>query len=219
MSFAGFPVQILRAANAILIAFGIVYGMRVFNIEEHKLEERRSMELLALENISREIGRNPDLSKALMWAIREIIRLFDAKAGAVIMVGEQTGRPNIEVEHGFVPGFAQGFERMSSVDAEKCPVGRVIKEQKPFVTTDMAECPLMVEAVDGPEKVNAVTLLPLTAKTKTFGAIALLFEDVEALKPSNVEFLSTFANQIGLAVENAQLEEQRRIGRVVRSRN
>lgn len=215
MSFAGFPVQIFRTADAILIAFGIVRGMRVFNIEENKQEERRSMELLALENISREIGKNPKLSEALSWAIREIIRLFDAKAGAIIMVSEQTGKPNIEVEHGFVPSFAQNFERMSPADAEKCPVGKVIRGQRPFITSNLAECPLLVAAADEPEKVNAVTLLPLTAKTKTFGAIALLFEDVDALRPSNVEFLSAFANQVGLAVENSQLEEQRRIALVL----
>lgn len=215
LALAGFPVQVLRTADAILITFGIVRGMRVFNIEESKLEEHRSKELLVLEKITREIGRNPNVSEALLWSIKEVIRIFNARAGAIIMVSEQTGKPKIAAEQGFVASFPKNFEIMSREDAEKCPVVKVIKGQGPFATSNMAECPLIVEAADEPDKINAVTLLPLTAKTKTFGAIALLFEDVEALKPSNVEFLGTFASQIGLAVENAQLEEQRRIALVL----
>lgn len=209
LSLTGFPIQILRTVAALLIAFGILRAMHVFNIEEEKQEQRRRTELRALEDISFGIRRNPNFSQALDWAVKEIAKLFDAKAGAIFMVGEKTRRPDVLSEHGFIIKLADKYRIMSAGDAEKCPVRNVIKSQKPFTTSNSAECPYITEATAEPEKINAITILPLIAKEQTIGAIALLFESAEALNPSNLEILSTFAGNIGLAIENARLEEQR----------
>jgi len=209
LSLTGFPIQIFRTLAALLIAFSIVRGMHVFNIEEERQEHRRRLELSTLEEISSEIRRNPNFPQALDRTTKEITKLFDARAGAIFMVSEKTRRPDVVSEHGFTISFADKYKDMPAEVAEKCPIRNVIKSQRPFTTSNRTDCPNIIEATTEPEKINAITVLPLVAKGQSIGAIALLFESAEALRPSNLDILNTFAGNIGLAIENARLDEQR----------
>jgi formate hydrogenlyase transcriptional activator len=93
----------------------------------------------------------------------------------------------------------------TALPVEEGPAGWVWQTQQPLIISNMAEetrFPRFQENLK--ESINSLCDLPLTTARRRLGALAFGSKQIAAYHAADVDFLQLVANQVAVAVENAQ---------------
>jgi nitrate/nitrite-specific signal transduction histidine kinase len=164
------------------------------------LEQRveiRTRQLATLNAISEVVSRSLDLEEVLASALEEITNSLPFENGAAYQVeGDRVQR----VTHCSLPEeTCAAFDQLQHMDEDT-------KELAIHVTSDLIDADLRshLEASD----IHMVVTLPLVAKGKHLGLLALGARVVSSFSPEDLALLRSIAEQVAVAVENARLYAQ-----------
>jgi len=86
--------------------------------------------------------------------------------------------------------------------------GQAALSKKPFVVEDVAADPRLTRVGAKEEGIQSFAAVPIVAKDKVLGVMGVGSYRSRQFPDREVKLLSTIANQMGMAIENAQLYEQ-----------
>jgi len=179
-----------------MFGFLIVY----FTLNYGRLLEEQKQEVLALNAIAEAVNRALEISYLLQNALLEVQRVLNAEYGWIYLLeGDKlvlkSSRGTEELPAAILPSGssvndtslswvqAPRVTRVSSPDSEKLPSG---------------------------PKVRAWASVPIMMKDTFSGLIIIAGRSNDGLTEKKLELIAAFANQIGVALENATLFERLR---------
>ena len=173
-------------------------SMLLIVFDDYKLYTRRLGVVNALTN---SITRAQQQGPMMATALEELKGLMCAKAAWFRLL--EGDRMVISHQIGLSQGFLQ--ERMSvPMDDD---FERTLSGAAPVVVKTSAAQP-SVRPYLKTEKFNHVVLVPVLGKKSVIGTLTLGSRHYFSYSPDEMEFLTTTAHQLGLAVENLRLVEQ-----------
>jgi signal transduction histidine kinase len=174
---------------------------------ERRVEER-THELAALNAIASVVSRSLDLTVIMSDALDQVIEAIGTEAGAAYRLEEADGTLILMAERGLTDDFAGRTGRLA---LEAALAMRAIDEDAPFVwqiAADDSEGELR-EAMQH-EGLQLVIGVPLAAKGKPVGALALGTRAARSLTGEEASLLTAVGRQVGVAIENARLYKAER---------
>lgn len=168
---------------------------------QKKLDHLRTlMEMSALINStldSREIRKR---------AIEAATRLVDAETGSLLLVDQETGDLFFEVALGD-KGVAVKEIRLSKGQGI---AGSVAESGQPIIIHDVQSDPRFFKVADEKSffKTKSMLCVPVMTKEKTLGVLEAINKNNGLFDEADKEGLCALANQVAVAVENANLYQQ-----------
>jgi PAS domain S-box-containing protein len=173
--------------------------------------QKQADEAAALNEIIQEVSQRVNLEHVLETAYRHIRQLMPTDAFIVALLtgnGSQLYYPLIYDE-------GQRFPPRSGEARPETNIGRVILNGQPLLINraeeelDSETSAIDVSALGNEQRPSASLLYaPLKSEQKTIGALSIQSYQPNAYSPGNVTLLERIANQLAIAIQNAQLFEE-----------
>ena len=197
--FGRHPHQFSQEEERLLAGLGHQVGVAIENarlFEETNAALARSNLLYELSNQLHAIQNFED---TLQLAAQQILEAFQA-SGTLISL--QEAAPGAVTRVGIFLSGRQGSERSSVPD----PIAQAVMDTgRPILIPRASQIPDHVPASVLEEGVEALLAVPVQGLSGRHGALALYFRDPKDFRPLDVETLVTYANHLGIALENARL--------------
>ncbi|NOZ72913.1 MAG: GAF domain-containing sensor histidine kinase [Chloroflexi bacterium] len=145
-----------------------------------------------------------DLSTILDHALDRVLSAMQCKKGAIHLIESEEGVLHLAAQRGLDPSSKAQLE-MVSVDSGL--IGRVLKEGEPLLVSDLANEIDYLKSVP-PSLLHSFLGIPIRAKGSVLGVFSILGKAGREFRPEKVALLTSIAEQVGVAVENARLYQQ-----------
>jgi signal transduction histidine kinase len=174
----------------------------------HKLATSAARQLDSLYSISIEIARLHELPPVMDRALGHCLELTGSAFG---FVGLLSGSDQMDVAaiKGFAPSDAGFYERFRLIPVRPSVFGIVITEQRSNISNDVPNDPLHVGQPSGHPPVRTFLGVPLQVGERVIGMIGVA-NKAGGYEAADERLLSTFANQVAVAIDNAGLYERQR---------
>ena len=196
--FSGYKLgwyDFLSVITVGIFGFLIVY----FTLNYGRLLEEQKQEVLALNAIAEAVNRALEISYLLQNALLEVQRVLPAEYGWIYLVeGDK-----------LVLKSSRGTE---GLPAPILPSGSLIGDPSlSWIQAPRAvSVPSNAQRSMGPKDIRAWASVPIMMKDTFSGLIIVAGKNRTALAEKQLELIAAFANQIGVALENATLFERLR---------
>jgi GAF domain-containing protein/ActR/RegA family two-component response regulator len=198
--FGRHPRQFSQEEERLLAGLGHQVGVAIENarlFEETNAALARSNLLYELSN---QLHAIQNFEETLQLAAQQILEAFQAN-GTLISLQEAAAHGAVTRVGIFLSG-RQGSERSSVPD----PIAQAVMDTgRPILIPRASQIPDYVPASVLEEGVEALLAVPVQGLSGRHGALALYFRDPKDFRPLDVETLVTYANHLGIALENARL--------------
>jgi signal transduction histidine kinase len=167
-------------------------------------------QLESLYSISIEISRLHELPPVLDRALGYCLELTRSAFG---FIGLLNGNEQMDVAaiKGFEPSDPSFYEKFRLIPVRPSVFGVVITNQRSKISNDVAHDPDRVGQPRGHPPVRTFMGVPLQVGDRVIGMIGVA-NKLSGYTADEERLLSTFANQVAVAIENARLyEDQRRM--------
>lgn len=167
--------------------------------------QRRATQLEASAVVAREAAEVRDLTRLLDLAVNLIPEKFGYYHAGIFMVDEQNRYAILQAAN------SEGGKRMLA-RGHRLQVGRVgvvgycAGTGKPRIAQDVGSDIVYYDNPDMPNTRSEMAL-PLEVRDKVIGVLDVQSEDANAFRQEDIEVLQVLADQIALAIDNAQLLE------------
>ena len=190
-----------------------VVEMRRDVTAERELEshtQRQHHELLALSRISAALSGLWDLDAALRVALDNVLKIMNGTIGGILLLDERTQTLSYRVYQGLSTRYVEGIRlRLGEGVA-----GTVAQSGKSLLLEDISADPRTANPdLISTEGLKAFISVPLKAKDKVLGVINVASKVPRQFSENDVHLLSSIADQLGVAVEQAGLYERLRKAR------
>ena len=172
-------------------------------IETEVLEYTRQIE--ALFNVGATANRTLNIGELLNVVLDMVLGVMGAEAGGVFLVERESGELALRAYKGTSAEFA------SKVEAVRLGEGftrRAALSKMPLVVEDIAADPRLGRMGALEEGLRSFCAVPIGARDELLGVIGIASHERRRFLDRDVRLLGAIANQIGMAIENAQLYEQ-----------
>lgn len=172
--------------------------------------EKRHHDLLALSRVSAAVCGLRDLNAILEVALDTVLSIMNATVGGILLLDEQTQTLSYRVYRGLSTKFAQEMHlRLGEGIA-----GKVAQSGKSILLEDIsadprAAHPDLVRA----EGLKAFVSVPLRAGESVLGVINFASHEPRSFTKGDMHLLYSIADQVGVAIEQAKLNERLRKAR------
>lgn len=186
----------------LLVSFAYQAASAIDNAYLFKELSRHDRTIKALYEIDRVISKSLDLEEILESALTKVLEVTETDIGGVYLLEENGETLSLKVHRGISPELTAVF---STIKVGQGMSGMAVKSGKP-VTLDFTKYP-------GPEMlallikegiVSGVSV-PLIAKEKVSGVIALASKRYHSFSRDDLDLLASIGSQIGVAIENSRL--------------
>jgi transcriptional regulator with GAF, ATPase, and Fis domain/predicted Ser/Thr protein kinase len=166
--------------------------------------ERREKKLLILQSITRRINQEGDFERLLEMILDIALSVIGARRGFLLLAGADGGF-EILARRRMDEGEAPRGDRVSFSIARE-----VLSTRSPVMTADALEDDRFRERVSVQNlALRSVLCVPLTGRTGPFGAVYAEDRDRPGIfTEEDLWFLSLFADQAAVALENARLRRE-----------
>jgi len=189
----------------IFSALGAILAVAIVNARLYEASVRDAAVKELLHDASREMSSILDLDQ-LLEAIADMIKeVVNYQLFAIYLLDPLSGDLVIKYTRGWT---AETIRRYSRVKKGKGLFWKAIDERKPFVVTDAPDQPsYLPKKTAGGCKVIFQINCPLLAKDRPIGVMSLEACETNRFDEDLQRILYTLVNQIGVAIQNAQLYE------------
>jgi signal transduction histidine kinase/sensor domain CHASE-containing protein len=180
--------------------------------ERRLLEQRvadRTRELSALYEVTAVASETLDLTSTLERSLDQVLSVMRVEAGAIHLLEPTAETLRLATWRGLAPRVVAETD---SLTPGRGLAGWVLKHSEPLVVPDTATDPRaagLCLARDGQAYAGA----PLRASGRALGVLSVMGEVGRPFEVEEVALLASIADEIGVAVENAQLYEAERAQR------
>jgi signal transduction histidine kinase len=164
----------------------------------------RAHDLEALYDIAALTSASADVQSVLERSFARILVAMQTQTGAVQLLDASDSALTLALQVGLSDEMAQHLAVQS---ARSGFGGWVVEHSEPLVVSDVIADPRAGgwSAVATPQIYLGV---PLRTKSRTLGVISVFRKIGKMFKPEEVSLLSSMADHVGVAIENAQLQRQ-----------
>ena len=202
----------LVTSNAIADGTGKLTGYMAIirNISKRKQAqkqiERQNTRLSILNTVSMKVGSSLDLDEVLNSTVNKIIEILEPDNVRIYLLDETGGTLNLAVHKGLSSKFVRK-DHMKRRKAGDGLLGKAVLDGKAKVVDNYlrAEDPYVDSFIE--EGLQSTAYIPFVSKGKPVGVMCVSSHSEFKFSSDYVEFLMAIGNQIGLAVDNANLYE------------
>ena len=170
------------------------------DVTESKELEKRILEanrhLLALNAIAGTVSQSLSLDVILNGALDKALELIGAEVGGILLFDEKSQTPFYRVHRGLSEASVHGITSLE--------LARKVAESGEALVMDGIASDSIQSALAG-EGLKALISVPLKAKERVVGVLNIASRTPRPFSQQEVQLLTSFGNQLGIAVENAQL--------------
>ena len=179
------------------------FFMVMFTLKYSRLLDNQRQELLALNTISEAVNRAIEINYLLQNVLQEILLVLDIEYGWIYRLQDNT----------VVLSAQRGTEELKG--PLLMPGGRLGESQyawirEPKIIKKPKKEPIRNDNPWPHGEVEAWASVPILMKDQFFGNIVVASKNREAFSDKQIELITAFSNQIGVAIENATLFERLR---------
>jgi GAF domain-containing protein/HAMP domain-containing protein/anti-sigma regulatory factor (Ser/Thr protein kinase) len=175
---------------------------------EQKVDQR-TQELSALYTITSTVNQSLEVEPVLQEVIKKITEIFRFDATRIFLFNRQRTELHLRASFETQPEFARGvrvFQRREGI------VGRTAETGEAVIFEDVHSDPRYQELSQSKAmqkaKLSFMAALPIKAREKCVGSILFFGEYPRKLSEDEMKLLTSMADQIGVAVENARLYQE-----------
>lgn len=194
-----------------VLAVGFVGAVMSWVIEslekERRLRQKAISRLQATNAVSGILNRSLELEQILDVTLEKVLEVTDSHAGLIFTLDEGKQELNLAAYRGISSQTAKGVDRLK-VGEGFC--GQVARTGEPLVVDDTSRDGRLTRMVIREEGFGAQLIVPLQSKGKVKGTMAVARRGPREFVPEEIALISTIGNQIGVAIENAQLYQNMR---------
>jgi DNA-binding CsgD family transcriptional regulator/GAF domain-containing protein len=172
-------------------------------------------QLESLYGISVQIASLRDLSEVYDLALTFCLALTQSEMGFIDLLNEDHIDMDVVAVKGFVPSDPKFYERFKRMPVRPSIFGVAVTEDRPNISNDVEHDPARVGQPPGHPPVRTFLGVPLRLGRGVIGMIGVANKQ-KGYGPEDERLLSTFANQIAVAIDNAGLyqHQQQMIARL-----
>ncbi|MBD2615978.1 GAF domain-containing protein [Nostoc punctiforme FACHB-252] len=157
----------------------------------------RYQEIDLFEDISTQLTTSLDRRQIAQLVLQEMSQLIESSAGMILLLSPDGAKFEIIAEFG-------AFFGQDQPEPSQGIIGSIVQSGRAELVND-------VEAdsrLSGDKKVKALICVPLRAKERVIGAIAIGTDKTDSYRAEHLKLVSIFASQTAIAIEKALLYEQ-----------
>ncbi len=156
----------------------------------------------AFASVAAAVARSSDLDAALELAIDGMMAALGLPAGGIYFVDEETGALVATPHHrGLPPGYPDAVQRFARGEG---PMGRALHSMTPVAIRDVTDLP-GVRAATRAIGMHAIAFVPLHARGRAVGMMALGDYSVRDFAEDDLALLGAIGGVLGAAIENDRL--------------
>ena len=163
-------------------------------------------QLESLYAISVQIASLRSLPEIYDLALTYCLALTDSKMGFIDLLNEDRIDMDVVAVKGFAPPDPRFFERFKRMPVRPSVFGIVMTEGRPNISNDVENDPGRVGTPPGHPRVRTFLGVPLRVGGDLIGMVGVANKE-SGYGPADERLLSTFANQVAVAIDNAMLHE------------
>jgi len=164
-------------------------------------------QLESLYEISVQIARLRSLPEICDLALTSCLVLTKSETGFIGLVNEGRVDMDLVAVKGFAPPDPKFFERFRRMPVSPNVFGIVITEGRPNISDDVENDPASAGWPPGHPRVRRFLGVPLRVSDDDVMGMIGVGNKQDAYGPGEERLLSTFANQIAVAIDNARVHE------------
>jgi PAS domain S-box-containing protein len=166
--------------------------------------KQHNIQLDALNKVALKVSQSLDLNAILISALQEAIRLFHADGGLIYLLDKNSQT--------FYPKLHQGIPKNMLKEATGFKIdeglsGWVAKTKKPLILPDLSADSRNISPAFNKVGFKSYAAVPIRARGELLGVMTLVSFKDGLFRPKDKNLLNHIGNQIGIAIENAQLYE------------
>ena len=187
-----------------------------FDLALSKSQKQNTKMLSKLIQLGQQASLSLEVDAIIKTSLKNLLEIANSKWGAIGLLDEKTGKIILRE---IIRQDGKSQFCTTEISAEEDYVRKVIKNGNLLTIANIADsglsCALMPKCPGYIDYNYTGVIIPIKGRTKTLGILVTYYSS--AMVANNINYLSIAANQIGLAIENAQLYEslQRRYVSVV----
>ncbi|MEH2453794.1 ATP-binding protein [Nostoc sp.] len=157
----------------------------------------RYQEIDLFEDISTQLTTSLDTRQIAQLVLQELSQLIESSAGMILLLNSDATAFEIIAEFGV-------FFNDSQPKPGKGIIGNIVQSNRAELINDVQADPRL----EGQKNVSAMICVPLRAKERVLGAIAIGADKTDSYKAEHLKLVSIFASQSAIAIDKAVLYEQ-----------
>ncbi|MEH2113685.1 sensor histidine kinase [Nostoc sp.] len=157
----------------------------------------RYQEIDLFDDISTQLTTSLDTRQIGQLVLQELSQLIESSAGIILLLSPDATAFEIIAEFGV-------FFDHSQPEPGKGIIGNIVQSNRAELVNDVQADPRL----DGQKNVSAMICVPLRAKERVLGAIAIGTQKTDSYKAEHLKLVSIFASQTATAIDKAVLYEQ-----------
>jgi HD-GYP domain-containing protein (c-di-GMP phosphodiesterase class II) len=171
-------------------------------------ESDKLVQLITLIELTSLINSTLDTREIRKRAIEAATKLVSAEAGSLLIIDKETGELFFEVALG------EKGEKMKEIRLKKGEgiAGWVAENGKPVIIHDVQSDPRFFKDADSKSKfvTKDMICVPVKTKDRILGVLQAINKKSDSFDNDDMEILGALANQVAVAIENANLYEELR---------
>jgi len=180
----------------------------LMDITERKHAEvevsRYTKQLEALFNIGATVSQTLNLGELLDSVLDTVLMVMGVEVGGIFLLDKKTNKLLLRARRGMSPEFARRVQVVSIGDGF---IGQVAKSGKPILAEDISADSKLLWMRKMGDGIQSFAAVPIMAKEKILAVMGVGSRKYRKSPDWEMLMLDTIANQIGMAIENAQLYE------------
>lgn len=183
--------------TAIYSCFSIL--VLFFNLPTSSIFELNSLKIASVQKINQAIQSNLDFTEITNSLLDASLMASNAKAGWLEMLSEITGEAEIKnnkrISKEEIRTLKQGHDL----------TGKVLKDRQHLLIKNTRRHKAFKE---GNSKMRTLLAVPISSNNHEYGAIYVVNELTNSFEDETIQSIKAFAEQAGMALENAQLVQE-----------
>ncbi|MEH2228534.1 MAG: ATP-binding protein [Nostoc sp.] len=157
----------------------------------------RYQEIDLFDDISTQLTTSLDTRQIAQLVLQELSQLIESSAGMILLLSPDATVFEIIAEFGV-------FFDHNQPEPGKGIIGNIVQSNRAELVNDVQADPRL----EGQKNVSAMICVPLRAKERVLGAIAIGTAKTDSYKAEHLKLVSIFASQTAIAIDKAVLYEQ-----------
>ncbi|MEH2022920.1 GAF domain-containing sensor histidine kinase [Nostoc sp.] len=156
----------------------------------------RYQEIDLFDDISTQLTTSLDTRQIAQLVLQELSQLIESSAGMILLLSPDATAFEIIAEFGV-------FFDHSQPEPGKGIIGKIVQSNRAELVNDVQADPRL----EGQKNINALICVPLRAKERVLGAIAIGTPKTDSYKAEHLKLVSIFASQTAIAIDKAVIYE------------
>ena len=201
------PDPIPLQEQSLLFAYAHHASLVVENVLLHQEVGTRLNQVAAMFETTRDLTSDLDLEKTLQELLDRAGKLMDAPICSLRLLDEESGELILEASRGLSPEYIS----LAKVKLGEGLLGMVVERGVALSSRDITkDGRFKFREAAREQGLRSMLAVPLTVQGRTVGVLNVYSKTPRDFSPADEQLLLTLANQAGMAIAHARLDQQSR---------